>query len=87
MVLSFPETYRRLLKSGISEDYSLGYSSTPGFRWTYLIAKYVVEPFYKDPHEIKAEEPPSPDEAIPAPGGQTPVPPGAAGGDAPGGGS
>ena len=30
--VSFPETYRRLLKNGIHEDYSLGYASTPGFR-------------------------------------------------------
>jgi hypothetical protein len=30
--VSFPETYRCLLKQRIHEDYSLGYASTPGFR-------------------------------------------------------
>jgi hypothetical protein len=30
--LSFPETYRRLIKIGIREDYSLGYHDQPGFR-------------------------------------------------------
>ena len=32
LVIRFPETFRRLIKSGIKEDYSLGYSSAPGFR-------------------------------------------------------
>lgn len=30
--LKFPRTYRRLLKNGISEDYTMGYSSQIGFR-------------------------------------------------------
>ncbi len=30
--LSFPYTYRRLIKAGISEDYSMGYPETTGFR-------------------------------------------------------
>jgi hypothetical protein len=32
LVIRFPETFRRLINSGITEDYSLGYSSAPGFR-------------------------------------------------------
>lgn len=30
--LKFPKTYRRLIKAGISEDYTMGYSAQPGFR-------------------------------------------------------
>jgi hypothetical protein len=30
--IQFPETYRRLLKSGIKKDFSLGYADVPGFR-------------------------------------------------------
>jgi hypothetical protein len=32
LMLKFPKTYRRLLKAGIDEDYTLGYSAQPGFR-------------------------------------------------------
>ena len=32
LIIRFPETFKRLIKAGIIEDYSLGYSSTPGFR-------------------------------------------------------
>ena len=30
--LKFPKTYTRLIKAGIEEDYTLGYSAQPGFR-------------------------------------------------------
>jgi hypothetical protein len=30
--LQFPKTYRNLLKSGVKEDYSMGYPELPGFR-------------------------------------------------------
>lgn len=30
--LSFPKTYRRLIKQGISEDYTMGYAARVGFR-------------------------------------------------------
>ncbi len=32
LILKFPETYRRLIESGITADYSMGYSSQTGFR-------------------------------------------------------
>lgn len=30
--ISFPKTYRRLIKNGLIEDYTMGYSCLPGFR-------------------------------------------------------
>ena len=32
LMLKFPKTYNRLIKAGIKEDYTLGYSGQPGFR-------------------------------------------------------
>ncbi|UCH15232.1 MAG: polysaccharide deacetylase family protein [Bacteroidales bacterium] len=32
LIARFPETFRRLIKLGIREDYTLGFSSAPGFR-------------------------------------------------------
>lgn len=32
LILKFPETYRKLIKLGICEDYSMGYAASPGFR-------------------------------------------------------
>jgi len=32
LLLSFPETYRRLIKQGITSDYSMGYAGHTGFR-------------------------------------------------------
>ena len=32
LLLKFPKTYRRLIKAGITEDYTMGYSAQPGFR-------------------------------------------------------
>ncbi len=32
LLLSLPETYRRLIKCGIQQDYSMGYADQPGFR-------------------------------------------------------
>ncbi len=32
LILKMPETYQNLIKSGIKEDYSMGFAETPGFR-------------------------------------------------------
>jgi len=32
LMLKFPDTYRKLLETGIKYDYSMGYASAPGFR-------------------------------------------------------
>lgn len=45
--LSFPDTYRNLIKSGIREDYTMGYAQLPGFR-AGICTPY---PFYDLPEE------------------------------------
>jgi hypothetical protein len=45
---SLPETYRQLIKAGISRDYSMGYGSINGFRAS------VASPFYW--YDLAAEE-------------------------------
>lgn len=37
--------------------------------WIYLVAKYIVDPFYKDPLEMKATEPTAPEGVVPPDGG------------------
>lgn len=48
LILSFPDTYRRLLEVGIQEDYSLGYSEAIGFRAS------TAQPFYW--YDVEREE-------------------------------
>jgi hypothetical protein len=40
LMLSFPETYNRVIELGITEDYTMGYASKPGFRAS------IASPFY-----------------------------------------
>ncbi|MGD8394591.1 MAG: DUF4340 domain-containing protein [Candidatus Eiseniibacteriota bacterium] len=37
------------------------FARNPDREWVYKIAKYIVDPFYKDPTEMKREEPPAPE--------------------------
>jgi len=48
LLLSFPETYRTLLRNGITEDYTLGFADVPGFR------AGIAHPFYL--YDLKSEE-------------------------------
>lgn len=40
LMLTFPETYRRLIELGIKADYSMGYSTANGFRASYAMPFY-----------------------------------------------
>ena len=46
--LKFPDTYRNLIKLGITEDYTMGFASEPGFR------AGIADPFYF--YDLKKEE-------------------------------
>jgi hypothetical protein len=48
LLLRFPETYRKLLLAGITEDYSMGYPDKPGFR------AGICTPFFF--YDLKAEK-------------------------------
>lgn len=48
LVMRLPETYRRLIELGITDEYSMGYSSDPGFRAS------TCSPFYF--YDLEAEK-------------------------------
>ncbi|MBI5217695.1 MAG: polysaccharide deacetylase family protein [Bacteroidia bacterium] len=51
LILSFPDTYRMLLKNNIYEDYTMGYASHPGFR----AGICTPFPFYDLPDETETK--------------------------------
>ena len=53
LILKFPESYHNLIKLGITEDYSMGYVSTPGFRAGTCTPFYFFDLMANKPTKLK----------------------------------